>query len=83
MPRKRTPNLQPCYRISELVMLSDISRGRVVRILSWAGVEPRWVGRQRLDNGSRFSGAERDRCTKLWLFDAIGDNWFWLHSALL
>jgi hypothetical protein len=46
--RRPLPKLQPFYRISELVRLTDTSRGRVLRMLVRAGVRMRWEGGQRL-----------------------------------
>ena len=46
--RPRKPNLQPYYRIGELVELTDTSRRRVERLLRLAGVRPQWMGRQKL-----------------------------------
>ena len=46
--RKPLPKLQPFYRISELVRLTDTSRGRVLRMLARSGLEMRWEGGQRL-----------------------------------
>jgi hypothetical protein len=42
------PKLQPFYRLSELVRLTDTSRGRVLRMLARAEVQLRWEGGQRL-----------------------------------
>jgi hypothetical protein len=48
MARKPRPELQPFYRLSELVRLTATSRGRVIRMLAYAGVERRQVGGQKL-----------------------------------
>jgi hypothetical protein len=44
MARKTKPELQPFYRLSELVDLTSTSRGRMLRMLAHAGIERRPVG---------------------------------------
>ncbi len=48
MARKITPELKPFYRLSELVQLTDTTRGRVLRMLQAANVPRREVGGQKL-----------------------------------
>ena len=44
MRRTDAPKLKPYYKLSELVALTDTSRGRVLRLLHHVGIEPRKVG---------------------------------------
>jgi hypothetical protein len=48
MARKTRPELQPFYQLSELVLLTNTTRGRVLRMLESAGIPRRRVGGQKL-----------------------------------
>jgi hypothetical protein len=80
--RKRTKAaVKPYYRLSELVELTDSSRGRVKRLLRKAGIEPRWVGGLRLVFLSDLEANMPDLCRSLILCEraramarALGDE---------
>jgi hypothetical protein len=48
MARRTKPELKPFYRLSELVLLTDTTRGRVLRMLRAGRVPRREMGGQKL-----------------------------------